>query len=239
MSPDDSADTPTGEAAEPDQPLRLHFTAELQELKLQTEMMGVLVDQNLERMREVLRTGDEAVAAKAIATDDEIDAMNVSLTDQCYQVLARENPMASDLRLVVSVIRVTAAFERIGDLCLRIAKLAPEHAALEASATSFDILQVMGDVAVDRFRQALRAWGTDDLVLATSVAAGSEMMDLYVEKLTETLVTLGGPDAARIALRSLVAGHSLQRISDHATILGRRIQYLLTGDQAYLAAEVR
>ena len=60
-----------------------------------------------------------------------------------------------------------------------------------------------------------------------------------MEKLTETLVTLGGPDAARIALRSLVAGHSLQRISDHASILGRRIQYLLTGDTAYLAAELR
>lgn len=231
MSPADSAES--------DQPLRLHYASELQELKLQTEMMGVLVDQNLERMREVLTSGDEATSGHAIAADDEIDAMNVSLTEQCYQVLARENPMASDLRLVVSVVRVTAAFERVGDLCLRVVKLAPEHAALEAGVTSFDILLVMGDLAVERFRDALRAWATDDLELASTVATGSELMDLYVEKLTERLVTLGGPDAARIALRSLVAGHALQRISDHATILGRRIQYLLTGDQAYLAAEVR
>jgi phosphate transport system protein len=165
--------------------------------------------------------------------------MNVSLTEQCYQVLARENPMASDLRLVVSVIRVTGTFERVGDLCLRVVKLEPEHAALEANTTTFDILRGMADVAAERFGDALRAWAADDLQLASKVATGSPLMDFHAEKLTETLVSLGGPDAARIALRSLVAGHSLQRISDHATILGRRIQYLLTGDQIYLAAEVR
>jgi phosphate transport system protein len=230
--------SPAG-SAEPGHPARLHFASELQELKLQTEMMGVLVDQNLERMREVLMSGDELTALHAVAADDEIDAMNVSLTEQCYLVLARENPMASDLRLVVSVIRVTAAFERVGDLCLRVVKLAPEHAQLVASPRTFDILNVMCDLSVERFREALRAWATDDLELASRLARGSKAMDLHVEKLTEALVTLGGPDAARIALRSLVAGHSLQRISDHATILGRRIQYLLTGDQSYLAAEVR
>jgi phosphate transport system protein len=231
MSPDASA--------EPEQPLRQHFASELHELKLQTEMMGILVDQNLARMREVLRDGDAAMAAQAIVADDEIDAMNVSLTEHCYRVLARENPMASDLRLVVSVIRVTAAFERIGDLCLRVVKLEPERTVLAASGDSFHILQSMCELAVDRFRDALRAWATDDLGLASAVADGSSLMDRQMERLTATLVALGGPDAARIALRSLVAGHSLQRMSDHATILGRRIQYLLTGDQAYLAAEVR
>ncbi len=231
MSPDASA--------EPEQPLRQHFASELQELKIQTEMMGILVDQNLERMREVLRSGGAELAEQAIVADDEIDAMNVSLTEQCYHVLARENPMASDLRLVVSVIRVTAAFERIGDLCLRVVKLEPERDVLASSGTSFEILQSMSDLAADRYREALQAWAMDDLRLANTVAEGSPMMDLQMERLTETLVTLSGPDAARIALRSLVAGHSLQRMSDHATILGRRIQYLLTGDQAYLAAEVR
>ena len=141
-------------SAEPEHPLRLHFTSELQELKLQTEMMGVLVDQNLERMREVLLSGDEVTAGHAVDADDDIDAMNVSLIDQCYEVLARENPMASDLRLVVSVIRVTSTFERVGDLSLRVVKLAPEHHVLTANSTSFDILHVMSDLAVERFRDA-------------------------------------------------------------------------------------
>jgi phosphate transport system protein len=85
----------------------------------------------------------------------------------------------------------------------------------------------------------LAAWATEDLGLASEIARGSEAMSFDAERLTETLMGLEGPDAVRIALRSLMAGHSLQRISDHASILGRRIQYLLTGDHAYLAAEVR
>lgn len=232
MSQADSADR--GES-----PLRQHFTSELHELRLQTEMMGVLVDQNLERMREVLIHGDLTSAQRAVAADDEIDATNVSLTEQCYHVLARENPVASDLRLVVSIIRVTAAFERIGDLSLRVTKLVGEQPLIASSASTFDILQVMCDVAVDRFRETLRAWATEDLELATTLASGSLAMDLNSEQLTERLMRLHQPEAVRIALRSLVAGHSLQRISDHATILGRRIQYLLTGDNAHLAAEVR
>ena len=231
MSPADSADR--------DHPLRLGFTAELHELGLQTEMMGVLVDQNLERMGRVLRTGDESSAAQALAADDEIDAMNASLTDHCYQVLARENPMASDLRLVVSVIRVTAAFERVGDLALRVVKLAPDQPLLRSNAASFDVLCTMADLAVERFRHALRAWGTADLGLADEVASGSPAMDYADERLTAILLGLQGPDATRLALRSLVAGHSFQRISDHASVLGRRIQYLITGDRAFLAAEVR
>ena len=101
MSPADSADRPA--------PLRVTYTAELEQLRLQVEVMGVRVDQNLERMRQVLETGDPTVAADALGADDDIDAMNVSLTERCYEVLARENPVASDLRLVVSVIRVAAS----------------------------------------------------------------------------------------------------------------------------------
>lgn len=231
MSPVDSGD--------PDVPLRHHYTSELQELKLSTEMMGVLVDQNLTRMQAVLLEGDLDAAQRCIATDDEIDAMSVSLTEQCYLTLARENPVASDLRLVVSVVRVTAAFERVGDLSLRVAKIAPEQQVIASNRRGFEILQTMLDLGIDRFRDTLRAWGTDDLELAAVVAEGSLQMDLCMELLTENLLSLEGPAAAPIAVRSLVVGQALQRISDHASVLGARIQYLLTGDQRYLASEVR
>jgi len=227
-----------GDSAEPG-PLRIHYTAELNELKLQTEMMGVLVDQNLERMREVLVTGDRAIAARAIAADDEIDAMNVSLTEHCYRVLARENPMAHDLRLVVSVIRVTATFERIGDLSLRVAKVVDDQPLIAGHAGIFEVLQFMADGAIDRYREALRAWATGDVELAGVVASGSGPIDQAADRLTEEMLALSGPDAVKVALRANTIGHSLQRISDHASILGRRIQYLVTGDETYLAAEVR
>ena len=84
MSPAGSADRPG--------PVRLGYGAELEQLRLQIEVMGLRVDQNLERMREVLTSGAPSVAAEALAADDEIDAMNVSLTERCYDVLARETP---------------------------------------------------------------------------------------------------------------------------------------------------
>ena len=109
------------------------FQDELDQLRLQVELMGIKVDQNLERVRRVLTDGDPGAADTAIRCDDEIDAMNVSLTGRCYDLLARENPVASDLRFVVSVLRILSELERIGDLGLRVVKLNP-HRHLWASS---------------------------------------------------------------------------------------------------------
>jgi phosphate transport system protein len=231
MSPAASADRPG--------PLRLSYGAELEQLRLQTEVMALRVDQNLERMRVVLTTGDALLAEQALAADDEIDAMNVSLTERCYEVLARETPVASDLRLVVSVIRATSELERVGDLCLRVVKAALAHELLVRSPRSFDILCVMADEAIAMFRDAIRAWGTDDLELATRLATGPHPTDLAYVQLVDCLVGLDGPDAAAIAMQALLAGQALDRITDHAAILGTRLRYLITGDPNHLAAEVR
>ena len=92
--------------AQPIEPLRHGFREELDQLRLQVELMGVRVDENLERMRDNLRSGDPALAAAAFQADNEIDAMNVSLTERCYLLLGRESPVASDLRFIVSVLRI-------------------------------------------------------------------------------------------------------------------------------------
>jgi phosphate transport system protein len=230
MSPAASGDRPG--------PVRLSYGAELEQLRLQTELMALRVDQNLERMREVLMTGDAELAARTVAADDEIDAMNVSLTERCYEVLARETPVASDLRLVVSVVRVTSELERVGDLCLRVVKAAVDHERLTSSPRSFDILCVMATEAIEMFRDVIRAWGTDDLELATQLAAFPRPTDLAYAQLVDCLVRLDGSDAAAVAMQALLAGQALDRIADHAAILGNRLRYLLTGDPNHLAAEV-
>lgn len=201
--------------------------------------MGLRVDQNLERMRDVLTTGNTTLAAAAVAADDEIDAMNVSLTERCYDLLIRENPMASDLRLVVSVVRVTGEYERIGDLALRAVKVAPDQPLLAASERSYDVILVMVDEAIERYRLALRVWGDLDLDAATDLARGSRAMDLCTEQITETLLGLSGPDAVAVALRTMTVSRALDRIADHTAVLGSRMRYLITGDPNDLAAEVR
>lgn len=221
-----------------DGPVRTVFTAELEQLRLQVELMGVRVDQNLERMRDVLCKGEVAAVALALVADDEIDAMNVSLTERCYDLLRREAPVASDLRFVVSVLRVLSELERVGDLALRVIKLAPDHQLLAACDATFDILLTMSDRAIERYREALGAWAALDLVRATELAS-SRTMDLYFDRLMAEVLRLDGPDAVRIAVITCHAGRSLERIGDHAAIIGARLRYLLTGDPNHLVAEVR
>ncbi len=220
-------------------PLRPGYAAELDQLRLQVELMAVRVDENLERMRNVLQHGDLALAEAAVAADDEIDAMSVSLTERCYDLLAREQPVASDLRFVVSVLRVLGEFERVGDLALRVVKLAPDHRLLVADTVAFELLLALADAAVARYREAMRAWSTSSVDEARRLVEESSVAPLLEERLDARLVDLQGSDAVAIALRSLVAGKSLGRIADHAGLIGVRLLYLLTGDADHLANEVR
>jgi phosphate transport system protein len=219
--------------------MRLGFQEELDQLKLQVELMGVRVDENLERMRTVLRTGDPALARTALAADDEIDAMNCSLTERCYLLLGREAPVASDLRFIVSVLRIISELERVGDLALRVVKLAPEQPVLARSDLVWDILLTVADEAVELYRTALRAWSAQDLGLATELATQSRGLELYYERLVLELQRVDGPDAVRVAMGTFAAGRALERIADHSAIIGARLRYLITGEPAHLAAEVR
>lgn len=201
--------------------------------------MGVRVDENLERLRSALVDGNVELVEPACEADDEIDAMNVSLTERCYALLLREAPVAGDLRLIVSVLRVISELERIGDLALRVVKLAPDHHMLRADAEAHGILCVMADEAVSRYRQALRAWATEDLALATELTVPSRVLDLATHRLTERVLGLTGAEAVGVAMRVTTVSRALDRIADHTVVLGARFRYLITADPAHLAVEVR
>lgn len=212
---------------------------EFQQLRLQVELMGVRVDQNLERMREVLRTGDEDLAKEALAADDEIDEMHVSLLERCYDLLGRESPVAVDLRYVVSVVRILSELERVGDLALRVVKLAPQVEAMAGTGDAWDVLLTMVDHSIEQYRTALRAWSAQDLGLATDLADNSRSLTAFHERLLTSLSVTPGIDAVSVALGMFVIAQATDRIADHAAVIGVRLRYLLTGEAAHLAAEVR
>src|ERR671919_2960217 len=153
--------------------IRSAFQADLDQLRIQVELMGVRVDQNLEIMRNALSSGDAELMDQAFAADDEIDAMHLSLLERCYDLLNREQPMASDLRYVVSVVRILSEFERVGDLALRVIKLTPRVGELSACGSPWDLALTMVEGAVEQYRTALRAWSTQDLDLASELAGNS------------------------------------------------------------------
>lgn len=219
--------------------VRQGFAAELDQLRLQVELMALRVDANLERMRAFLLSGDLAVARAAIEADDDIDAMNLSLVERCHDLIAREAPVASDLRFVVSVIRVLGELERVGDLALRVVKVGDAWPFVRNAPTSYDILVSMADTAIDQYRDALAAWSGQDLAHAEALARSGRVLDHSNDLLARRLLELDGPDAVPAALHSLVIGKALDRIADHAAIIGCRLRYLLTGDPQHLAAEIR
>jgi len=208
----------------------------MDQVRLQVEVMAVRVGEALSRMRTVLATGDLEVAALAVAADDEIDAMLVSLTERCYDLLRRQAPVASDLRFIVSVLRLLEELERMGDLALRVVKHAPE---LPAGSELFSSLDAMAEIAQELFRTAVGAWSSQNLELASTLVARNQDMDGHYTLLLEQILRLEGPGATQRAVSAVLMGKALDRIADHSVIVGERLQYLLTADPAYLASEVR
>jgi phosphate transport system protein len=228
------ADTPiVGE------PLRHHFAAELDQIRLQLEVMAIRVADAIRGSREVLRCGDLDLAAEIIAADDEIDGMLVSLTERCYDVIRREAPVASDLLLIVSVIRILEELERIGDLSLRVVKASDDYEVLAAQPQVLSKLVEMAGVADELFGLALAAWSSRDAHSAAELAERDEVMDVHYKELTRLLLALEGADAVAVAMIAVVVGRALERIADHAVVIGERLGYLLTGDASYLASEIR
>lgn len=217
-------------------PLRITFSAELDQLRRQVEVMAVLVGESLDRMRRVLDTADTVAAAQALEGDDAIDAMHVCLTERCYDLLRRQSPVASDLRFVVSVLRTLEELERIGDLTLRVVKQAP------ALPRHLEIHRTVNDMAVvahSLYRTAVRAWSTQDLDLAQTLAVRDRVMDGHYAALLSQLLGLEGPGAAPLAVSAVLIGRALDRIADHTVIVAERLRYQLTGNPAYLASEIR
>jgi len=201
--------------------------------------MALRVDENLRRMHQVLADGDTEVAEAMLAADDEIDAMNVSLMDRCYTVLRTEAPLASDLRLVVSVLRILSELERIGDLTLRIAKTAPDHELLRTCPEGHVLLCSMARIAEERYQLALAAWARMDVVAAEELSRSGGMIEPLQSELVEVLTRATGDEVARLAIVSSSIGRTLDRIVDHTVIIGARVRYLITGEVSHLAAEVR
>lgn len=219
--------------------MRETFQHDLEHLRLQVEVMAVRVGQNVGRMLRVLETGDAELAAETLAADDEIDGMRVSLTERTYDLMRREAPVASDLRLLVSVLRVLEELERIGDLALRVVKQNDEQPFLAAHDSLFTILRSMAMIADELVRTALDAWSAQDIGLACTLAERAAVMEHHQRELLRQILALEGPDALRAAVAAVVVGKAIERIADHTVIVGDRLRYLLTGDPVFLAAEVR
>ena len=212
--------------------MRVSFHEELERLEADLQEEGALVLRVLRSALDALARGDDELADEVIGFDDEIDGRYVRIEEGVQSLLARQTPVAGDLRLVLAILRVNLHLERMADYCVTVAKLTKLMGGLDVSgATILDALEDMGSRAEQMIRVALDAFAERDVEKARSLHELDELIDRANRHAIEDALNLGDSlDEREYGLRMLVVSRCVERIGDHAVDIGEQIAYLVTGD---------
>jgi phosphate transport system protein len=212
--------------------LRTSFTEELAQLEAALQEEGDYVLRILRSSLNALARGDEELADEVIRFDDEVDRRYVLIEEGVQSLLARQTPVAADLRLVLAVLRVNLHLERMADYCVTVAKLTKLMGGLNVTGDAIlRSIEEMGQRAEQMIRVALGAFADRDAVQATTLVELDELIDRANRNATEDVLSLGSsPEEREYGLRMLVVSRCVERIGDHAVDIGEQVVYLVTGE---------
>lgn len=211
--------------------MRISFQEELDALEATLHAEGELVLRSLRAAVEAVCSRDLELADEVIAFDDDIDARYFEVEQGIELLLARQTPVASDLRLVLALLKDNLHLERMGDLCTTIAKLTKLTKGLEPDETLLAGFKEMGERAEQMITVALRALEQRDKVAAESLLELDELIDRANRRVVNRLLEVGHDLAAREwGLRMILVSRCLERIGDHAVDIGEQTAYLVTGE---------
>ena len=190
-----------------------------------------MVEEQLSADIKALVVGDSAEAVSIISRDHEINQMELAIDDECATILARRQPAASDLRLVVTVIKVNTDIERIGDEAAKIARQSVRLAEDGMSPTNYIEIRHIGDLVGNMLRKALDAFARLDVQQAVEVIKQDTSVDKEYGSALRSLVTFMMEDPRDIGaiLNEMWALRSLERIGDHASNVAEHVVYLVRG----------
>lgn len=209
---------------------RQAFDRDLQQLKDDMVKMGRQTGEAIHQSVEALKTRDLALAENIIAADDTIDAIHIELEDRCIRLLATQQPMASDLRMIASVFAITLDLERLADHAEGIARATTRLGTDPLVKPLVDIPK-MEAVVQEMLQEALQAFVTRDHQLAVRMAEKDDIVDELRSRIFQELlgIMLKDPNAVPRALDLLLIAQHLERAADHATNIGERVIYMITG----------
>jgi phosphate transport system protein len=212
--------------------VRQTFQEELEQLEASLQEEGDLVLRALRSALNALARGDSELADEVIAFDDEIDRRYFKIEEGVQSLLARQTPVAIDLRLVLAVLRINLHLERMADYCVTVAKLTKLMGELEVSDEAIlRSLEEMGQRAEQMIRVALDAFANRDVAKAESLVDLDELIDRANRRAVEDVLSLGDSAEEReYGLRMLVVSRCVERIGDHAVDIGEQVAYLVTGE---------
>ena len=208
------------------------FTEELSQLEASLQEEGDLVLRALRSSLNALARGDEELADEVIRFDDEVDRRYVQIEEGVQSLLARQTPVAVDLRLVLAVLRINLHLERMADYCVTVAKLTKLMGGLNVTDEAIRrSIEEMGQRAEQMIRVALDAFADRDAEKATDARRARRADRPREPNATEDVLSLGdSPEEREYGLRMLVVSRCVERIGDHAVDIGEQVVYLVTGE---------
>lgn len=215
---------------------RKTFHEELKDLQQDVLVMGDKVDSAVKKSLEALLKPDRELAEEVILEDDAIDEMNMSIEERSLNMLARQAPVAKDLRLISSILKIVIHLERMGDYAFNVAKISRR---LQPDAEVPDIkaiLKDMGDKTVEIVSASITVIKDRDIKLAHELPQTDAAIDESFKKLIRELgVHVGGEEAeADWATSMLLASRNIERLADHAVDICEQVIYLVTGQMEEL-----
>jgi len=208
------------------------FDEDMEGLRHKVLKMGGVVEQQISGAIEALQTTDPIIAEKIIRKDHKVNALEVSIDEACIQILARRQPAASDLRMVVAVIKTITDLERIGDEAEKIAKMALRLSEDDARFGSrYAGINHIGDLVKRMMHEVLDAYARLDVDAAIKVVRDDDEVDNEYQNLLRMLITYMMEDPRSISevLDIIWAARALERIGDHAKNIGEYVIYLVKG----------
>jgi phosphate transport system protein len=210
---------------------RTAYSEDLDQLEATLQEEGELVLRSIRGALNALREGDSELADEVIAFDDEVDARSHSVERQVEVLLARQAPVAGDLRRILAVLHVNVHLERMADLCVNIAKLAKLAHAYSGPAIVVDGFEEMGSRAEEMTRLALDSFRDRDQAAAESLVELDELIDRGNRRVIRHLAKLDGDEETREwALLMIVVSRCLERVGDNAVDIGEQTAYLVSGE---------
>lgn len=207
------------------------YLKELEQLNQNVIQMGSLLEQSLDQVVLALKTKDFVLAKKIIQDDDEIDHLEHQIEQECIHIIAKQQPVAGDLRRVTSIMRIIADIERIADHCSDISEYILRLDTTHSFFTVKNIEKMIGTVK-EMVTETIDSFITEDEEKAKKIIEQDDKVDQYFEDITEEIIEimLENSHAIRDSVNYLMIIKYLERMADHATNIAEWILYIETGN---------
>jgi phosphate transport system protein len=208
------------------------YDAELETVRSRVLQMGGLVETQITAAIEALSTGNIQLADQTIANDHRVNALEVQIDEDCAHIIARRQPAAQDLRMLVTVIKMITDLERIGDEAEKIARMTKLiYSAERLLLPRFGEIKAAAGIALEMLKKALDAFARVDISEAAAVVRQDRLLDEQFRGIMRQLITfmMEDPRTISTSIEILFVAKALERIGDHSKNMSEYVVYLVKG----------